>query len=242
MEQKIEEMKDKVPAFPSSEEWQKISQSFARAVMRGAIGAVLKLDDEARNIVLREIGAAACESFLQTEGKKWQTDGLPQVAKAVMSGAFKGILKLDEQAKRLVLMATGTACFQRHLESYRSWEAAGIPLTPGSYDVDSTVTLLEKQMPFREVKREGDTIFWKGKELRARYGGCTCCLVQSGITEPVPELCQCGTWCQKIQFEYYTGIPMEAELVETLNTGSQNDCEFRIHIRPTLYTTQNPVS
>jgi hypothetical protein len=238
-EEKLNELRDKLKKIadkrqvdPSLQESIDSSPSFARAAMRGGIGAVLKLENkEARDMVLREAGLASFEAFLGSDRKKWETDGLPQLATAMMSGAYKGIRKLDEEDKRFVLKAIGEACFYRFLWSFRNWEAAGIPIGEGSHDIDSAAVVLEAGLSVREIKREGDTIFWRGKTA-SRYDKCACCLVLSGITEPVPELCQCASWHMKKQWEHYTGLPMEAELIETLNTGSDCDCVFRVNIQP----------
>lgn len=236
---KLKKIADKRQVDPTLEESKDSSPSFARAAMRGGIDAVLKLENkEARDMVLKEAASASFEAFLDTDRKKWESEeGLPQVAKAMMSGAYKGILKLDEEDKRLVLKAMGEACFQRFLWSFRNWEAAGIPLGEGCHSVDSAAVVLEMGLSVREIKREGDTIFWRGKTA-SRYDRCACCLVLSGITEPVPELCQCASWHMKKQWEHYTGLPMEAELVETINTGSDGDCVFRVNIKPSQYTAR----
>ena len=233
---KIKKIADERQVNPTLEESKASSMSFARAVMRGGIRAVLELEnEEARDMVLREAGLASFENFLDTDRRDWGSDGLPQFAKAMMSGAYKGILKLGEEDKRSVLKAMGEACFGRFRWSFRNWEKAGISLVEGSYDIDSAAVLLESGLSVREVNRVGDTIFWRGK-TGTRYERCACCLVLSGITEPVPELCQCASWHMKKQWEYYTGLPMEAQLVETLNTGSDCDCVFRINInKPTQY-------
>lgn len=236
LREKLKKIADERQVNPTLEESKDSSPSFARAVMRGGIRAVLKLEnEEARDMVLKEAGLVSFEAFLDTDRKKWESEeGLPQIAKAMMSGAYKGILKLDEEDKRTVLKAMAEACFYRFLWSFRNWEAAGISLAEGSHDIDSAAVLLESGLSVREVNRVGDTIFWRGK-TGSRYERCACCLVLSGITEPVPELCQCATWHQKKMWEYYTGLPMEAQLVETLNTGSDGDCVFRINIKPTQY-------
>ncbi len=236
---KLEKLEDKRLVDPSLEEWKKFAPSIARAVMRNAIEAVLKLDDEAKNMVLREAGLVSCESFLENFGKGWQNVGTPAVARSVLSGAFKGICKLDEKNKETVVKAMAWACFERGLGSYRhyGWEAAGIPLTAGSYDIDSAIILLQKQLSLRKIRREGDTILWEGC-VAARYGKCSCCLVWADITEPVFELCQCATWGIKTHLEYFTGIPMENELIETLNTGGKESCLFRVHLKPSKYATR----
>lgn len=234
--EQMEKMLAKVPesevAGNTLEAWQKVAPHFARHTMRGIVEAVLKLDDEARDMVLREAGSAFCESLLATGGKKWQAEGLPEVARAGMSGVFKGVLELKEEDKSKVFRAMGEACFHRFNKSYRGYEDTGISFTEAGYEVDAAILLIKSQLACRKVWREGNTIFWDA-DVGPRYGGCTCCLVQAGITEPVPEVCLCADWVQKIQFEYLTGIPMESERVTTLNTGSPDNCVFKVHIKGT---------
>lgn len=238
-EKKLNELREKLKKVaeprqvdPSLEESKDSSPSFARAAMRGGLKAVLNLENkEARDMVLGEAGLTSFEAFLDNDRKKWESDGLPEVFRAMMAGAYRGIRKLDEKDKRAVLKAMGEACFYRFLWSFRNWEKAGIPLAEGSHDIDSAAVVLEAGLAVREVQREGDTIFWRGKTA-SRYDKCACCLVLAGVTEAVPELCQCASWHMKKQWEHYTGLPMEAELIETLNTGSDCDCVFRVNIQP----------
>lgn len=232
----LEKMLAKVPesevAGDSLEAWQKVAPYFARNTMRGIIKAVLKLDEEPRDMVLREAGLAYCESLLATDGKKWKTEGMPEVANSGMPGVFKGVLKLKEEDKLKIFRAMGNACLHRFNESYKGYADAGISFTKGGYDVDAAILLIKSQLACRQVRREGDTIFWDGR-VGPMYGECTCCLVQAGITEPVPEVCLCADHVMKEQFEYLTGIPMESERVRTLNTGSPDNCVFKVHIKQT---------
>jgi len=57
-----------------------------------------------------------------------------------------------------------------------------------------------------------------------------CVLVRLGIIEARPELCICSTHHCKSAFEELTGIPTEAELVESVNTGCRN-CVYRFHLK-----------
>lgn len=237
---KLENLEDKRLVDPSPEEWRKFAPSIARAVMVGAIQAILKLDDdEAKNMVLRETGLVSLQNFLDNFGKGWATVGTPAVATSVLSGTFRGICKLDEKNKEPVLKAMAAACFERGLGSYRhyGWEKAGVSLAPGSHDIDSAIYLEQKQLTLRNIKREGDDIIWEGR-VAGRYGKCSCCLVWADITEPVFELCQCATWGIKHHLEYFTGIPMENELIESLNCGSKESCLFRVHLKPSKYATR----
>ncbi|MFC1925275.1 hypothetical protein ACFLW2_01090 [Chloroflexota bacterium] len=245
-EDKLNELREKLKKIaeerqvnPTLQESKDSSPSFARAVMRGGIKAVFALEnEEAREIVIREAGLASFEAFLNTDRKKWDSEeGLPEVFRATMAGVYRGILKLGEEDKKIVLRAMGEACFHRFLWSFRNWEAAGIPMAEGSHDIDSAAVILESGLTVREINRVGDTIFWRGK-TGSRYDSCACCLVLSGITEPVAEVCQCASWHMKKMWEYHTGLPMEAQLVETINTGSDGDCVFRVNIKPSQYTAR----
>ena len=240
LKEKLEKLEDKRLVDPSMEDWRRFAPSIARAVMFGAIKAVLKLDDEeAKNTVLREAGFVSLETFLENFGKGWATVGMPMVATSVLSGAFKGICKLDDRKKEPVLKAMAAACFERGLGSYKhyGWEEAGVSLAPGSHDIDSAIYLEQKQLSLRNIRREGDDIIWEG-HVAGRYGKCSCCLVWADITEPVFELCQCATWGIKHHLEYFTGIPMQNELIESLNCGGKESCLFRVHLKPSKYATR----
>ncbi len=237
---KLKKISEERQVNPTLQESKDSSPSFARAVMRGGIKAVLALEDEeAKEMVIKEAGLASFDAFLGTDRKKWDSEeGLPEVFRAAMAGVYRGILKLNEEDKKKVLRAMGEACFERFLWSFRNWEAAGIPMAPGSHDVDSAAIILESGLTVREINRVEDTIFWRGK-TGSRYDHCACCLVLAGITPPVPEVCQCASWHMKKMWEYHTGLPMEAQMVETINTGSDGDCVFRINIKPTRYTAKD---
>lgn len=243
--EQLVKMLEKVPessvAGDSLEAWQRVAPYFARHTMQGINKAVLELGKESRSIVFKEAGAAFCEGLLECSGKKWQTEGLPEIARAGMAGIFKGVLKLNDEDKQKVFRAMGEACFHRFNQSYRGYADTGISFTAGGYEVDAAILLIKSQLACRKVWREGDTIFWDA-DVGPRYGGCTCCLVQAGITEPVPEVCLCADWVMKIQFEYLTGIPMESERVTTINTGSGNhgNCAFKVHINPANRRSSGP--
>ena len=102
--EQLEKMLEKVPPSPvagdSLEDWRKVAPYFARNTMRGIIKAALELDEEARDMVLKEAGLAYCQSLLDTDGKKWRTEGMPEVADSGMSGVFKAMCKLKEEDKK----------------------------------------------------------------------------------------------------------------------------------------------
>jgi len=226
------------PFDPSPELWKQLAPGFAMVVMSGAMRAVLKLDDEAKNMVLSEAGAG-WNDFVQAHIMEWAPGQVPwdDITKATMSGAFRGIRKLDEKNKEAVLREMGATCLHTMLAAYASWEAAGIPLSEGSYDVDSANVLLEHILSTRKIWRDGDTVFYESN-VGPKWGKCACSLYQSGITEPVPELCQCATLTMKTQYDYLTGIPWEAELVDSITHGNEGTCSFRMHCKPTRYTVR----
>lgn len=232
--EQLEKMLEKVPPAPvagdSLDDWRRVAPYFARNTMRGIIQAALELNEESRDMVLKEAGLAYCQSLLDTDGKKWKTEGMPLVADSGMSGVFKAMCKLKEGDKLKLFKAMGDTCLNRFNDSYKAYKEAGIEFTPGGYDVDAAIMLIKSQLVCRQVHREGKTIFWDGK-VGPQYGECTCCLVQGGVTEAVPEVCLCADYVMKEQFELLTGIPMEAERVRTFNDGSTDSCVFRVYIK-----------
>ena len=95
--EQLEKMLEKVPPSPvagdSLEDWRKVAPDFARNTMRGIIKAALELDEKSRDIVLKEAGLAYCQSLLDTDGKKWKTEGMPEVADSGMSGCFQSYVQ-----------------------------------------------------------------------------------------------------------------------------------------------------
>jgi hypothetical protein len=240
----IEELKEKLGKIearlaPPGEEYTKIAQIFLLPIMRGDAETALKLDEESRNIVLREIGKAWCESLrkISEETTEWEIDWLKQVAMAAMSGLFRGIHKLDEETKRKVLREQARVCFHDHIKKMAgAFEKAGISFTEAGYTPEGAVALFGQFLTLRDVTMHKDTIFWIGN-TREHYDRCCCPIYRTGvIDEQLPEFCECAAQFMKYQFEYMTGQPMESELVETLNCGNADVCSFRTHTKSTQVT------
>ncbi|WP_296705736.1 hypothetical protein [Algoriphagus sp.] len=207
-----------------------IAPTFARDALRGAVKGILKLDEEAKASVFKEIGAAFSEKFAETSEKTWESDS-PEVTKIALRGLFQGMLNLDEKNKRLAFRGLAEGCFHHHLSLVSPWEEAGISFEQGSHTFDSACVVLEKMLKLRTIERHGDTIFWTG-EVKKRYGKCSCCIHWSGIwPEPVEEFCLCAVECMQLQFEYLTGEPVDADLVESLNHGDSDNCCFRVYTK-----------
>ena len=154
----------------------------------------------------------------------------PKVLPAVVKGLMKGVFRLDEDARNMVLEEMGRACY----EGFK--EFVGTP--PAGIDVESACAWLNNSVPHnRGFERAGDTIYWDA-DIQDTYGGCMCVLVRLGIIEPRPELCVCSTNYCRTAFEEMTGKPVEGEMVETLSTGSRN-CVFRYHFQPTAYSSKS---
>jgi hypothetical protein len=150
---------------------------------------------------------------------------LPKVVRAILEAVFK----LDDESRNRVLEAMGKACY----EGFRDF--VGAP--PTGVDIESACKWLDDTVPHsRRFQRAGDTIYWEA-DVKDTYGGCMCMLVRLGIIEPRPELCVCSTNHCKSAFEEMTGLVVEGEMVESLNTGAQN-CVYRYHFRPTAYSSR----
>ena len=155
----------------------------------------------------------------------------PKVLLSLVRGIMKGVFELDEEARNRVLKEMAWACYDGFREFLE--QPATTPM-----DIDSACEWLKKTVPHeRCFHRTGDTVIWD-EPMEDPYGGCMCPLVRLGLIEPRPELCVCSTLSQKRTLEELTGIPMEAELVESVNTGFRN-CLFRFHLKPTVYSSKS---
>jgi hypothetical protein len=241
----LDELKEKIGKIqaklaPPGEEYTKIAQIFLLPVMRGDAETVLNLPEEKKDEILKKIGEAFCKSLMENSSDQWELDWLKQVAKDSMAGLFRGIISLDKETKAKVLAEQGRVCFLDHLKKMSpAWDKVGITYEPGTYHPDGAVALFASGLALRDVSRYKDTIFWIGN-TRKHYERCCCPIYRTGvIDEQLPDYCECAVQFMKFQFEYLTGQPMEAELVETLNCGNADVCSLRVHMKPTwTYTRQ----
>ncbi len=148
----------------------------------------------------------------------------------IFQGALKGILKLDDEAREIVLKEMAKSCAGFCMERFK-FEGKG------EMDVDVFISEMNMAGPERrDIKRVGDTIFWEA--CVGDYGkGCMCVLVGLGLVEPTPDLCKCGTNWVKYIVEKETGRQVEAELVDSPNTGGDHD-HWRLHLKPSVYTSK----
>lgn len=149
----------------------------------------------------------------------------PKVLQSLMRGVMKAVFELDEEPRNKVLRAMGCACFEGHEEF--------VGTTPTGLDFDEAFKWLNNAVPHeRCFSKEGDTIVWDGYGMKETYGGCMCVLVQLGIIETRPEICICSSHHCRSALEKLTGREMEAEFVESMNTGCHN-CVYKFHLKPT---------
>lgn len=154
----------------------------------------------------------------------------PAMLPKLVRGIMKGIFKLDEEARNMVLEEMGKACY----EGFK--EFVGTP--PVDIDIESACKWLDGTVPHkRRFQRAGDTLYWEA-DVKETYGGCMCILVRLGIIDPRPELCICSTNYNKTALEQMTGRHVEGELVESLNSGAPN-CVYRYHLQPTAYSSKH---
>ena len=153
----------------------------------------------------------------------------PAVLPRVMGAILRAVFELDRDSRERVLEAMGRACY----EGFR--EFVGAP--PVDTDIDGACRWLNETVPHkRRFERAGDTVYWKAAVQEA-YGGCMCMLVRLGIIEPRPELCICSTNHCRYAFEEMTGLAVEGEMVESVNTGAP-ECVYRYHFQPTRYSSR----
>ena len=151
---------------------------------------------------------------------------LPTVVKAIL----KAVFELDEEARNKVLEAMGEACYKGFSQF------VGSP--PTGVDIETACQWLVDTVPHtRSFQRAGDTIYWEAN-VEETYGGCMCMFVRLGIIEPSPELCICSTNHCRAAFEEMTGLAVEGEMVESLNTGART-CVYRYHFKPTAYSSKS---
>ena len=170
---------------------------------------------------------------------KWDTSSatkeeieetLREETMAVFRGALKGILKLDDRSKEVVFKEMAKACAQYCMGKWKL-EAKG------NMDIDTLISEMKVAGPERrEIQRVGDTIFWEA--CVGDLGmGCLCILRLQGLLDPTPEICKCSTNWVKYIVESATGRHVEAELVDSPNTGTQH-CHYRLHLAPSMYTSK----
>ncbi len=148
----------------------------------------------------------------------------------IFRGVLQGIFKLDAEAREIVLKEMAKNCAEFCMEKFKLDDEKDM-------DIDTLISKMNMAGPERrEIKRVGDTIFWEA--CVGDLGmGCACVLVHLGLVEPTPELCKCSTNWVKYIVEKTTGRQVEAELVDSVNTGAKH-CHYRLHLAPSIYTSK----
>lgn len=173
---------------------------------------------------------------------KWDTsttspaeieETLREQTMAIFRGALEGIFKLDDTAREIVFKEMAKNCAEYCMQKWKLQ-------AQGDMDIDTLISQMNMAGPERRnIRRVGDTIFWEACVSEYKVG-CVCVLRLMGLLDPTPEICKCSTNWVKYIVEKATGRPVEAELVDSANTGSDN-CHYRLHLAPSRYTSKAAV-
>ena len=151
--------------------------------------------------------------------KEFVGDLLRSQQDEIVRGAFRALLTLDEAATNTVFKEMADTCRARFLRMVDF---------PADLDLDGFIERMGRAAPpAPQISRDGDTIIWR----EFRDGNCMCPLVRRGTLDLHPKLCVCSTEWTRGLVETFHGGPVEAELLESVATGSR-DCVFRLTLGP----------
>jgi hypothetical protein len=174
----------------------------------------------------------------EKEGKKHSDEETAQLMEEAMTvfrerhlpalarGMMKGVFKLDDESKRIVLKEVAAACGQ-FTRDYWHREREGLEFPKGTMDIDSAFEFLDNIAPHRRTyERTGDTVYFK-THMKESYGKCLCPLVVLGIIDPDQGSCLCGGYFFNDSMEYLTGKSWDdPEVLQTLRMGDSESCDF----------------
>ena len=150
---------------------------------------------------------------------------------ALARGMMKGVFKLDEKSKKIVLKEVAAACaeFVRGMHQQRD----GTVFPKGTLDIDKALEFITHVSPHRRTyKRVGDTIHFT-THMKETYGECICPLVILGIVDSTQGHCYCSAEYFKQNLEYLTGKPLgPVEVVKTMCMGDSYTCDMIIKLKP----------
>ena len=147
---------------------------------------------------------------------------------ALIRGIMKGVLKLDEESRKVVFREQASACAQ-FCRDYWHREKEGVEFPKGTLDIDSALEYFTTDSPHRRTyERTGDSVSFTA-HVKESFGGCMCPLVLLGIIEPEQQMCLCCGYFYNDNFEYLTGKPWdEPEVLQTMCVGDSHTCNFRL--------------
>ena len=151
--------------------------------------------------------------------KEFVEDLLRSHQDEIVRGAFRALLTLDEAATNAVFKEMAGTCRARFLRMVDF---------PADLDLDGFIERMGRVAPpAPQISRDGRKITWR----EFRDGHCMCPLVRRGALDLDTKLCVCSTEWTKGLVETFHGGPVEAELLESVATGSR-DCVFRLTLGP----------
>ncbi len=129
----------------------------------------------------------------------------------------------DEETRKRLLEHCGRACARRDtIAAVKKAlaETAGGGLN-GLEGVDAVITMFNKALGGQ------GTMVREGEMLTLTYHKCFCPMRKEGLSSPT--LCDCTRGWAKEVFETAAGHPVHAELVSSINRGS-DACRIRLHL------------
>jgi len=133
---------------------------------------------------------------------------------------------LDEETRKKVMVANGTACF-------REWIASqGRTVTPVAFE--TWAARVKERPPDGSVRVDKNVIYWEytgsaetGSASPERV--CLCPMVESKPAGLSHTFCQCSVGYVKESFEQRFGRPVKVELLDSVLYGGDR-CRFKITV------------
>lgn len=147
--------------------------------------------------------------------KEFVEDLLRSHQDEIVRGMMRAFYELPDASSDALISEMAAACRRRFLRMVDF---------PADTDVDGLIERMQRAGPGRiEITRSGDEIIWR----EYREGQCMCPLIRRHVAELQPKLCACSREWTRSLVETFHGGPVEAEIVESVATGS-SDCVFRL--------------
>lgn len=147
--------------------------------------------------------------------KEFVEDLLRSHQDEVVRSLMHGVFELPDASSEALIREMAGACRRRFLRMVD---------VPADLGLDGLLDRMRRAGPGRvEITRSGNEIIWR----EYREGECMCPLVRRHVAELQPKLCACSREWTRSLVETFYGGPVEAEILESVATGS-SDCVFRL--------------